>query len=225
MIKLHQLCKDYSNGTTITHALKNIDLQVERGDFIAIMGTSGSGKSTLLNLIGGMDSITSGEYWYDDIEVHKLSAGALNKFRAKHIGFVFQQFALMMEYSIYENAELPLLAAGISSKKRKKMINDVFDFLGIQELSNRKACLVSGGEQQRCAIARAILSEGELILCDEPTGALDSQNSEQIMKCLKNVNKTGKTIILVTHDRSMAEYADRIYLMEDGQLLENITHV
>lgn len=220
MIKLNRICKDYSNGNVINHVLKDVDLQVESGDFIAVMGKSGSGKSTLLNIIGGMDLLSSGEYWYNDIAVHDLSVGALNRFRAEHVGFVFQQFALMTEYTIYENAELPLVAAGVPKGKRRKMTEETLELLGIRHLVDQKASLVSGGEQQRCAIARAMLSNGNLILCDEPTGALDSRNSELIMDCLKKVNELGKTIILVTHDRAMAEYTDKIYYLADGVLSE-----
>ena len=220
MIRLHKLCKDYTNGALVNHVLKGIELEVEEGDFIAIMGPSGSGKSTLLNIIGGMDTVTSGEYWYNDIAVHSFTAGAMNRFRAAHVGFVFQQFALMTEYTVYENAELPLLAAGVPVSKRRKMTEDALTLLGIQHLSKQKAGLISGGEQQRCAIARAILTNGNLILCDEPTGALDSGNSALIMECLKKINRMGKTIVLVTHERAMAEYADKIYHMTDGRLFE-----
>lgn len=220
MIRLNRVCKDYVNGSATNRVLNNIDLRVERGEFIAVMGTSGSGKTTLLNLIGGIDSLTEGEYWFDEVEVNKLSRKELDRFRTKHIGFVFQQFALMTEYSVYENAELPLLANGVPVVKRKKMTMDALELLGIDNLAKQNVCRISGGEQQRCAIARAILTNGEVILCDEPTGALDRQNSKMIMECLKKINTLGKTIVLVTHDRAMAEYADRIYYLEDGNLSE-----
>ncbi len=218
MIRLQRLCKEYTSGKLVNHVLSDINLNVNQGEFIAVMGPSGSGKSTLLNMIGCMDSITSGEYWYDDIPVHNLSGRALNRFRAQHIGFVFQQFALMTEYTVYENAELPLLAAGVSAADRRKKTKEALELLGIESLANQKVTLISGGEQQRCAIARAILAEGNTILCDEPTGALDSNNGVLIMECLKEINRRGKTVILVTHDKNMAEYADRIYHMKDGCL-------
>ena len=203
MIKLRGIKKDFGSGRSTNHALKGVDLDVEKGDFVAIMGSSGSGKSTLLSILGGMDRATSGEYYYDEIAVHELNSSRLDDFRINHISFVFQNFALMNQFSVMENAELPLLCKGVKRKERRR---------------KRTVSQISGGEQQRCAIARAFLSENQLVLCDEPTGALDKKNGVEIMKCLKEINEVGKTIIMVTHDDSIAAWAKHRYYMEDGQL-------
>ncbi len=218
MIKLRGIKKDFGSGRSTNHALKGVDLDVEKGDFVAIMGSSGSGKSTLLSILGGMDRATSGEYYYDEIAVHELNSSRLDDFRINHISFVFQNFALMNQFSVMENAELPLLCKGVKRKERRRKTTEVLERLGIRELKDRTVSQISGGEQQRCAIARAFLSENQLVLCDEPTGALDKKNGVEIMKCLKEINEVGKTIIMVTHDDSIAAWAKHRYYMEDGQL-------
>lgn len=216
MIKIKNLTKTYINGGCKTEALRGIDLEIKQGELVAIMGKSGSGKSTLMNVLGAMDSMTDGEYYFGDIAVHDLSVSQLHKFRSEHVSFVFQNFALMKYYTVFENIEMPLLAKGISKKERKKIVNEVMKQVGISELSKKLVTHISGGQQARCALARALASGNELILADEPTGALDSVTSEQIIDVFKKLNKYGKTIIIVTHDAQVAENCERVVLISDG---------
>lgn len=200
-------------------ALDGVSLNIQKGDFISIVGTSGSGKSTLLHILGAMDSLTSGEYYYEHEAIHSKKSNGLHKFRKEHISFVFQNFALMDHYTIYENVELPLRAKNISKKERKKIVMEQLEKVGIKDLAEKLPRHLSGGQQQRCAIARALASGNELILADEPTGALDTKNSHEIMNILKELNKMGKTIILVTHDPNIAKETKKIIQMEDGKIL------
>lgn len=221
MIKLENITKVYETQGVKTNALNGICLNIEDGEMIAIMGPSGSGKSTLLNIIGCMDSLTSGKYEYDQCEVSALKPGALNKFRKDHISFVFQNFALMKDYTIYENVELPLLTRNIAKKERKKIVNEKLELMGISELSKKFPTQISGGQQQRCAIARALAAGNDMILADEPTGALDSKTGNEIMEVFKMVNKMGKTVIIITHDKKVAKKCDRIIEIHDGRIKIN----
>lgn len=216
MIKIRNLTKTYVNGDCRTEALRGINLDIEKGDFVAIMGKSGSGKSTLMNIMGAMDSLTGGEYLYGDIKVHELSISELHKFRAEHVSFVFQNFALMKYYTVYENIEMPLLAKGIAKKERKHITEEKMQQVGISELSKKLVTNISGGQQARCAIARALASGNELILADEPTGALDSKTSAEIMDIFEELNNNGITICVVTHDNTVAQRCKRIIYIEDG---------
>lgn len=220
MIKTVNLKKTYENDSCKTEALRGIDFTVEEGDYIAIMGTSGSGKSTLINILGAMDSLTEGEYFFKDIAVHKLKNKQLQLFRKKHISFIFQQFELMDTHTVYENIEIPMIAQGVSKKERKKVVKECMEVVGIEDLANKLPKHISGGQQQRCAIARALAAKNDLILADEPTGALDKKNSESIMELLDKVNKTGKTIIVITHDENVAKNAKKIIRIEDGKIVE-----
>lgn len=219
MITLADVGKIYNNGKASTTALEGINLKINNGELIAIMGASGSGKSTLLNIIGGMDTVSCGKYFYDDIAVHELKGNELHKFRKNHISFVFQQFALVNHYTVYENVEVPLLAKGMPRKKRKSIINEALDTLGILELSDKNPIHISGGEQQRCAIARALVMDNEIILADEPTGFLDRKTGEDIMNILTSINAKGKTVIVVTHDLTVAEKCNKIITIEDGKII------
>lgn len=219
MIVLKNIKKTYNTGDCPTHALQGIDLTIEKGEYLAIMGTSGSGKSTLLNIIGGMDSLTEGEYYFDDIPVHNLKKHDLHLFRKNNISFIFQQFALMNHYSVYENVEIPLLAKGIAKKERRKIIMEQLALLGIADIAKKLPIHISGGQQQRCAIARALASNNEIILADEPTGALDKNTGLDIMNIIKDINKQGKTVVVITHDKNIAGMADRIIQIEDGKLI------
>lgn len=220
MIKLDKVTKIYVAGNNKKQALQEVSLTVKEGEFVSIMGTSGSGKSTLLNIIGCMDSLTEGSYVFQETEVHHLNNTALNKFRKNHISFVFQYFALMKRYSVYENVEMPLLIKNISKKERKQIIMENLERVGIADLANSLPSRISGGQQQRCAIARALASGNDLILADEPTGALDSQTGNELMDTFDKINQEGKTIILVTHDEDIAKRTKRILKMEDGILSE-----
>ena len=211
--------KDYTEGGVITNALKDINLEVKDGEFVAIMGASGSGKSTLLHILGGMDKLTSGEYYYNDEAVHDMSMGRLNIFRRDHVSFVFQNAALMKYYTVAENIEMPLLSMNVGKKERKKIIEEKMEAVGIAHLAKKLPIHISGGEQTRTAIARALAGDNELLLADEPTGALDQTTGKEIMEVFKKVHEMGKTIILITHDPNVAAYADRIIRIEDGKII------
>lgn len=219
MIKLIHVKKDYTEGGVITNALKDINLEVKDGEFVAIMGASGSGKSTLLHILGGMDKLTSGEYYYNDEAVHDMSMGRLNIFRRDHVSFVFQNAALMKYYTVAENIEMPLLSMNVGKKERKKIIEEKMEAVGIAHLAKKLPIHISGGEQTRTAIARALAGDNELLLADEPTGALDQTTGKEIMEVFKKVYEMGKTIILITHDPNVAAYADRIIRIEDGKII------
>ena len=220
MIRLSHIEKTYFGKGNETHALKNVNLKIQDNELCAIMGASGSGKSTLLHIIGAMDDVTGGSYLYNDIPVSKLSKKDLHGFRKKYVSFVFQNFALIERYSVYENLEVPLLARSV--KKRKHIIEDAAERVGISDLLRKYPSELSGGQQQRCAIARALIADTELLLCDEPTGALDYNTSKDILKLIEDVNKKyGNTIIIVTHNDAIKNMADRVITLRDGRIRKN----
>lgn len=218
MIELRNIVKIYDTEGVKTEALRGIDLKIDMGEYVAIMGASGSGKSTLLHILGGMDKATSGEYLYNNIRVNELKESKLHEFRKNNVSFIFQNFALMKYYTVFENVEMPLLSRGLSSKERKKIVREMLELVGIAELEKKLPIHISGGQQQRCAIARALASGNELILADEPTGALDSKTGQEIMEVFKKVREMGKTVVVITHDANVAEKADRIVRLEDGRI-------
>ncbi len=220
MIRMTDITKIYESEGVRTQALCGIDLEIGDGEYVAVMGASGSGKSTLLNIIGGMDSPTEGEYYFNDIGVHALSNSRLHIFRREHVSFVFQNFELMKYYSVFENVEMPLLSRKLGSSQRKKIVNEALELMGISDLSRKKPPHISGGQQQRCAIARALASGNELLLADEPTGALDQKTGRDIMDVFDRLNGMGKTIILITHDPNVAVRAKRIINISDGRISE-----
>lgn len=218
MIELVDISKIYKNGEQETVALKDVSLTIEAGEFVVIMGTSGSGKSTLLHILGCMDKPTKGTYMLKGEDITHFKSRKLSKIRKSKITFVFQNFALMEKYTAYENIELPLLHRGISTRQRKKIILDAARQLGIESQLYKLPKEMSGGQQQRVALARALVSGADIILADEPTGALDHATSMELMSILKECNQSGKTIIIVTHDKEVAEFADRVIKIEDGKL-------
>ena len=219
MIKIEGLSKIYATKGQSYQALMDVDLSIEKGEMTAIMGPSGSGKTTLLNIIGGMDRQTSGKYYFNELEVSALSNAGLEKFRKENVGFIFQHFELIEYLTVYENVEIPLLARRISKKKRKELITDALERLGIGELANKTPDTLSGGQQQRAAIARTMVTDSCMLLADEPTGALDSARASEIMEIFENLRKSGKTIIIVTHDSNVAKHCDRIIEIIDGKVV------
>ncbi len=216
LIELKNINKSYKNGDQTLQVLKDIHLEVEEGEFLAIMGPSGSGKSTLMNIIGLLDRPTRGEYRLEGEEVGNLSEKKLAQVRNEQIGFVFQQFFLLSKLNAFQNVELPLIYAGVNPSKRKELAEQ---FLKKVELDTRMHHLpseLSGGQKQRVAIARALVNHPSIILADEPTGALDSKTGEQIMELLTALNQEGKTIIMVTHETEIAAYAKRQIVIRDG---------
>jgi putative ABC transport system ATP-binding protein len=219
MIELENLTKIYNPGEpSETIALSDVTLKIDRKEFIAVMGPSGAGKSTLLNIIGCMQKMTSGSYLLDGNEINGLSMAKLHKLRKQYISFVFQDFALMNQYTIYENIELPMLARNLPGRERKKRVNQYMERLGIKSLSGKLPGKCSGGQKQRAAIARALASDTEIILADEPTGALDRGTSRDLMALFREINEEGKMILIVTHDPEVAESAKRIIHIVDGKV-------
>ena len=218
MIILKDIIKDYTNKEQVTHALRGINVTIQDGEFVAIVGTSGSGKSTLLNIIGAMDYATSGKYYFDDKDITNCNLKELHEFRKENISFVFQNFALMDKYTVYENVEMPLIARHI--KHRKSIVMDYLEKMGIADLKNKIPSHLSGGQQQRCAIARAMAADTPVLLADEPTGALDQNTGNEIMKCFEEINKNGKTVILITHDINIANRCKRVIHIEDGKIID-----
>lgn len=219
MIKTVNLTKIFRTEMVETTALYNINFNVARGEFVAIMGPSGCGKSTLLNILGLLDSSDSGEYHFDGVEVSHFSENQRTRLRKGNIGFIFQSFNLIDELTVYENVELPLIALNVALPERKAKVGQILDSMKIGHRKDHFPRQLSGGQQQRVAIARAMVTEPKLILADEPTGNLDSANGEQVMQLLEDMNSTGTTIIMVTHSVSHAERAHRIVNLFDGQLV------
>ena len=219
MIKTVNLQKIFRTEEVQTLALNNVDMEVDNGEFVAIMGPSGCGKSTLLNILGLLDNPTSGEYYLNGTEVSKYTESQRTNLRKGVIGFVFQSFNLIDELNVYENIELPLLYMGIPSAERKKRVEEAMRRMGIMHRSKHFPQQLSGGQQQRVAIARAVVAGPKLILADEPTGNLDSKNGKEVMDLLYELHKEGTTIVMVTHSRHDAGYADRIVNLFDGQVV------
>lgn len=221
MIDLKDICMDYGMGEAKTRVLDHIELHIKQGEITAIMGPSGSGKTTLLNILGAMDVPTEGTYQFKDCEVSQYGSKQLNEFRKNNIAFVFQKFELIQGYTVRENLELPMRAKNINKKERKEKADKILEQLGIGHLKRKFPGHISGGEQQRCAIARAMASDNDLILADEPTGSLDQATGQEIMKLLKEMNQKGKTVLVVTHDEHIANMTDRIIRLEDGRIVSD----
>lgn len=216
LIDLSGINKSYRNGDQELQVLKNINLQVEEGEFLAIMGPSGSGKSTLMNIIGMLDRPSSGTYHLDGKEVARLGEKKSAKVRNQEIGFVFQQFFLLSKLNALQNVELPLIYAGVSQSKRMALAEQYLEKVELETRMHHLPSELSGGQKQRVAIARALVNRPSIILADEPTGALDTKTGEQIMELLTELNKEGKTIIMVTHEPEIAAYAKRQIVIRDG---------
>ncbi len=220
MIHMENVVKRYKMGDEIISALDGVSLDVQDGEYVAIVGPSGSGKSTLMNIIGCLDTADSGSYTLSGKPIQKYSQRQLAKVRSTHIGFVFQGFNLLSRYSAYENVELPLIYQNISASQRKRRTKDALTKVGLESRMRHKPSQLSGGQQQRCAIARALATNPKLILADEPTGNLDSKTGKEIMALLEELHQGGNTIVLITHDASVAKMAQRVVRIEDGHLFE-----
>ena len=223
MIKTEKLSMLFTTEEVQTKALNEVTLHVEQGEFVAIMGPSGCGKSTLLNILGTLDSPTSGSYFFEGKQVDKMNENQLTALRKNNLGFIFQSFNLIDELTVYENVELPLVYMGIKAAQRKEKVNKVLEKVNLLHRANHYPQQLSGGQQQRVAIARAVVTDCKLLLADEPTGNLDSVNGLEVMELLSELNRQGTTIIIVTHSQRDATYAHRIIRLLDGQIVsENI---
>lgn len=223
MIKTEKLSMLFTTEEVQTKALNEVTLHVEQGEFVAIMGPSGCGKSTLLNILGTLDSPTSGSYFFEGKQVDKMNENQLTALRKNNLGFIFQSFNLIDELTVYENVELPLVYMGIKTAQRKEKVNKVLEKVNLLHRANHYPQQLSGGQQQRVAITRAVVTDCKLLLADEPTGNLDSVNGVEVMELLSELNRQGTTIIIVTHSQRDATYAHRIIRLLDGQIVsENI---
>ena len=219
MLKLHNLYKVYSTDEVETVALNGVNLEIDQGDFVAIMGPSGCGKSTLLNIVGLLDNPADGEYWFFDENVAGYSESQRSAIRKKNIGFIFQSFNLIDELNVAENIELALLYHDMSGAERKRRVDAVMDRMGIAHRARHMPGQLSGGQQQRVAVARAVVGDQPLILADEPTGNLDSVHGQEVMELLRSLNNEGTTIVMVTHSPSHADYARRTVNLFDGHVV------
>lgn len=218
-IELRDVTKVYGHGDAAAFALRGVNLKIKQGEFVAIMGASGSGKSTCMNMIGCLDAPSSGDFYFEDLNVTKLTRNQQALLRRNYLGFVFQGFNLLGRTSAIENVELPLVYKGIRSSKRKRLSIEALRKVGLKDVANHTPGELSGGQQQRVAIARAIVTEPLVLLADEPTGNLDSERSIEIMKLLQAFNKEKNiTVIMVTHEEDMAAYADRVIYFKDGRI-------
>jgi putative ABC transport system ATP-binding protein len=221
MVEIRGVTKSYRRGGETIEVLHGVDLDISRGDFVALMGPSGSGKTTLLNLIGGLDTPTAGSLVVEGRRIDRLSSGELARWRAAHVGFVFQFYNLLPVLSAQKNVELPLLLTSLSARERRRHATIALALVGLADRARHKPKELSGGQEQRVAIARAIVSDPTLLVCDEPTGDLDRHSAEEVLTLLQRLNREyGKTMIMVTHDPKAAEYARRVLHLDKGSLVE-----
>lgn len=224
MIKTEKLSMLFTTEDVQTKALNEVSLEIKKGEFVAIMGPSGCGKSTLLNILGTLDSSTSGKYYFEGKEIDKMSESQLTSFRKGNIGFVFQNFNLIDELTVFENVELPLVYLNGKKSDRRKKVMEVLDRMNIAHRAGHFPQQLSGGQQQRVAIARAVVTDCNLILADEPTGNLDSTNGVEVMELLSELNRQGTTIVIVTHSERDAKYAHQVIHLLDGKIVSEERH-
>ncbi len=218
IIRVRGLTRDYDMGAERVHALRGVDLDIPRNEYVAIMGPSGSGKSTLMNLIGCLDTPTAGQYWLNATEVSRMSDDELARVRNREIGFVFQTFNLLPRASALHNVELPLIYAGVSARARRRRAAHALDRVGLADRAHHRPNELSGGQRQRVAIARALVNDPSILLADEPTGNLDSATSGEIMTVFNALHGQGQTIIMVTHEQDIAAHAHRVVTLHDGRV-------
>lgn len=219
LIEMKEMGKDYISGDSIVNAIKNMDFFIDDREFVSIMGQSGSGKSTLLSIIGGLNHPTRGNIFVDTLDIYNLSSEQRADFRSEYIGIIFQSFQLIPYLTVLENVKLPMAITGMKSKKKREMAMEVLEKVGLEEKVDRLPDQLSGGEQERVAIARAIVNNPPILLADEPTGNLDSETANDVMGLLKELNAEGQTIIMVTHNPEMEKYSSRTILIKDGSCL------
>ena len=219
LIELRQVYKIYHMGDTDVHALDGVDITIDKGEFVAIVGQSGSGKSTAMNIIGCLDVPTSGKYFLGGVDVSTMEDDQQAEIRNKMLGFIFQQYNLIPKLNVLENVELPLLYAGVPEKERRQRALKALERVGLEDKCKNLPSQLSGGQQQRVSIARALAGDPSVILADEPTGALDSRTGREVLSFLKKLNKEGNTVVLITHDNSIAVKADRIIRLQDGKVI------
>ncbi len=219
LIQINNLIKEYKSGIEKVTAVNNISLEIKQGEFISLMGESGSGKSTLLTILGGLNKPTKGKIIIDEIDIYNLSSNSLADFRREYIGFVFQAFQLIPYLTVIENVQLPLATNGHSNKLQAELASSILNKVHLDSKRNRLINELSGGEQQRVAIARALINDPLILLTDEPTGNLDSKTSENIMNIFSDLNETGKTVIMVTHNNEYKKYTNHVLNIHDGKLL------
>jgi putative ABC transport system ATP-binding protein len=218
LIRLEGITREYQMGAERVLALRGIDLEIGRNEYVAIMGPSGSGKSTMMNMLGCLDTPTAGNYWLNGHEVSRMSDDALARVRNREIGFVFQTFNLLPRASALANVELPLVYAGVSSKERRRRASNALTRVGLGDRMHHKPNELSGGQRQRVAIARALVNEPSILLADEPTGNLDSATSEEIMRVFESLHAQGQTVVIVTHEADIARHAHRVVVLRDGKV-------
>ena len=218
ILEMKNICKDYPMGRSTVRVLKSVSLSVSEGDYLAIMGPSGSGKTTLMNLIGCLDVPTSGDYFLDGDDVTKCSSNELSVIRNKKIGFVFQTFNLLPKLTALDNVALPLLYGGVKKEERREAAREALRTVGLEDRLDHRPDQLSGGQCQRVAIARAIVGHPRILLADEPTGALDSESGAQVMELFGKLHEAGSAVIMITHDRNIASYADSVKYIKDGVL-------
>ncbi|WP_444906785.1 ABC transporter ATP-binding protein [Microbulbifer sp. SSSA008] len=221
LFQLKGVSKSFTKGKETISIFESLNMEIDRGDFVAIMGPSGSGKTTLLNMLGGVDQPSGGEIWFDSERIDSLNEGALTRWRARNIGFIFQFYNLMPMLNAQRNVELPLLLTNLSKSQRRHNVETALALVGLSDRAKHMPSEMSGGQQQRVAIARAIVSDPKLILCDEPTGDLDRATADEILEMLQLLNRDhGKTIVMVTHDPAAARYAKRTLHLDKGQFVQ-----
>ena len=219
IITVDNINKTYKNGSLELQVLKNISFKVDKGEFLAIMGSSGSGKSTMMNILGCLDNQYEGRYILDGIDISKSTENELSEIRNKKIGFIFQSFNLLPRLTALENVELPLVYSSIPKEERHKRANELLEMVGLKDRTHHRPNELSGGQRQRVAIARALVNDPSIILADEPTGNLDSKSEGEIIEILQKLNKMGKTIVIVTHEPNIGEIAERKIIFKDGEII------